>query len=72
MDTADTRLTGLALAWLFTRGKRPGTRKELERALRPLVEHRCSRAECAARFEALVDELPGASSSRPGDAAAWS
>lgn len=57
MDTTDTRLTGLALAWLLTRGKRPGTRKELERALRPLVEHRWSRAECAARFEALVDEL---------------
>jgi hypothetical protein len=57
MDTADTRLTGLALSWLFTRGKRPGTRRELEQALRPLVEHRWSRAEWSARFEALVEVL---------------
>lgn len=57
MDTADTRLAGLALSWLFTRGKRQGTRKELEQALRPLVEHRWSRAEWTSRFEALVEEL---------------
>lgn len=57
METTDTRLTGLALSWLSTRGKRLGTRKELEQALRPLVEHRWSRAEWSARFEALVEVL---------------
>jgi hypothetical protein len=57
METADSRLTGLALAWLSTRAKQQGTRKELEQALRPLVEHRWSGAEWTAHFEALVEEL---------------
>lgn len=57
MDTADTRLTGLALSWLTTRGSRPGTRKELSSALHPFVEHRWSRAEWTARFESLVEAL---------------
>ncbi|MBJ6765512.1 hypothetical protein JGU66_32565 [Myxococcaceae bacterium JPH2] len=57
MDAADTRLEGLALAWLATRSSRPGTRKELADALRPFVEHRWSRAEWARRFEPLVDTL---------------
>ncbi|NMO18834.1 hypothetical protein HPC49_40620 [Pyxidicoccus fallax] len=57
MDTADTRLRGLALAWLTTRLKRPGTRKELEGALAPFVEHRLSRAEWKARFDTLLEGL---------------
>jgi hypothetical protein len=57
MDTADSRLAGLALAWLSTRAKKQGTRKELEQALRPLVEHRWSRAQWTTRLEALVEEL---------------
>jgi hypothetical protein len=57
MDTADTRLEGLALSWLTTRLKRPGTRKELEQALAPFVEHRLSGAEWKARFDTLVEAL---------------
>ncbi|MBZ4422247.1 hypothetical protein [Myxococcus sp. RHSTA-1-4] len=57
METADTRLTGLALSWLVTRLKRPGTRKELEDALHPFVEHRLSRAEWQARFATLLEAL---------------
>lgn len=57
METADTRLTGLALSWLTTRTERRGTRKELEGALRPFVEHRLSRAEWQERFDTLLDAL---------------
>ncbi|RJS23155.1 hypothetical protein DRW03_12590 [Corallococcus sp. H22C18031201] len=57
MDAADTRLEGLALAWLATRSSRPGTRKELADALHPFVEHRWSRAEWARRYETLVDTM---------------
>lgn len=57
MDTADTRLAGLALSWLTTRGKKPGTRKELEDALRPFVEHRLSRAQWKERLDALLARL---------------
>jgi hypothetical protein len=59
MDTADTRLTGLALSWLTTRADRRGTRNELEGALWPFVEHRLSRAEWKARFDALLAGLLG-------------
>ncbi|MCP3138694.1 hypothetical protein [Pyxidicoccus xibeiensis] len=57
MESTDTRLEGLALSWLTTRGKKPGTRKELEDALRPFVEHRLSRAEWKARCAPLVEKL---------------
>lgn len=59
MDTADTRLTGLALSWLTTRADRRGTRKELEGALWPFVEHRLSRAEWKTRFTTLLEGLLG-------------
>ncbi len=57
METVDTRLAGLALSWLTTRPQRRGTRKALEEALRPLVEHRLSRGEWKERAGALVDGL---------------
>ncbi len=57
METADTRLTGLALSWLTIRTERRGTRKELEGALRPFVEHRLSRAEWKERFDTLLQGL---------------
>ncbi|ADO75790.1 hypothetical protein [Stigmatella aurantiaca] len=57
MDTADTRLTGLALSWLLTRGQKPGSQRELDAALRPFVEHRFSPAQCKERFEALREGL---------------
>ncbi|WP_164007120.1 hypothetical protein [Pyxidicoccus trucidator] len=57
METADTRLTGLALSWFTTRTERRGTRKELEGALRPFVEHRLSRAEWKERFDTLLEAL---------------
>ncbi|WP_201963026.1 hypothetical protein [Comamonas sp. JC664] len=47
----------MALAWLMTRSERRGTRKELEAALRPFVEHQLSRAEWKARFESLLAAL---------------
>jgi len=59
MDAADERLAGLALSWLFTRGARGDSRAELEGALRPLVEHRFSRAEWKARVQTLVEGLLG-------------
>ncbi|MFP2934523.1 hypothetical protein ACLESO_57330, partial [Pyxidicoccus sp. 3LG] len=59
MESADTRLEGLALSWLTTRGKTPGTRRELEDALRPFVEHRLSRPEWKTRCDALVEKLLG-------------
>ncbi|MCY1016195.1 hypothetical protein [Pyxidicoccus sp. MSG2] len=59
MNPADPRLAGIAMCWLFTRGKKPGSRKELETALRPFVEHRLSSAESKARFDMLVSRLTG-------------
>ncbi|MFP2908573.1 hypothetical protein ACLESD_26675 [Pyxidicoccus sp. 3LFB2] len=59
MDIADTRLTGLALSWLTTRTERRGTRKEMESALRPFVEHRLGRAEWKECFDALLKSLLG-------------
>lgn len=59
MDPADSRLTGIAMCWLFTRGKKPGTRRELEAALRPFVEHRLSSAESKTHFDTLVARLLG-------------
>ncbi|MGE6757929.1 hypothetical protein ACQKGO_07975 [Corallococcus interemptor] len=57
-DTPDTRLQGLALAWLATRtDKKPGTRNELAKTLHAFVEHRWSRGEWTERFDALVDRL---------------
>ncbi|XSE93100.1 hypothetical protein VZL07_22030 [Pseudomyxococcus flavus] len=41
----------------MTRSERRGTRKELEAALRPFVEHRLSRAEWKARFDSLLEAL---------------
>ncbi|RKH06114.1 hypothetical protein D7V97_23090 [Corallococcus sp. CA053C] len=61
MDTTenpDTRLQGLALAWLATRPeKKPGTRNELAKTLHAFVEHRWSRGEWTERFEALLEGL---------------
>ncbi|QSQ19583.1 hypothetical protein JY651_30250 [Pyxidicoccus parkwayensis] len=59
MNPTDPRLAGIALCWLLTRGKKPGTRKELETALRPFVEHRLSSAESKARFDTVVTRLLG-------------
>ena len=59
METADTRLSGLALSWLTTRSERRGTRKELEGALWAFVEHRLSRAEWKARCDMLLEGLLG-------------
>lgn len=59
MGSADHRLSGIALCWLMTRSERRGTRKELEDALRPFVEHQLSRAEWKLRFEALMEALLG-------------
>lgn len=59
MNPADPRLAGIALCWLLTRGKKPGSRKELETALRPFVEHRLSNAEAKARVDTLVERLLG-------------
>ncbi|NOJ77748.1 hypothetical protein [Myxococcus xanthus] len=59
MGSADHRLSGIALSWLMTRSERRGTRKELEDALRPFVEHQLSRAEWKLRFEALMEALLG-------------
>ncbi|QDE88841.1 hypothetical protein BHS06_07555 [Myxococcus xanthus] len=59
MGSADHRLSGIALSWLMTRSERRGTRKELEDALRPFVEHQLSRAEWKLRFEALMEALVG-------------
>ncbi len=41
----------------MTRNERRGTRKELEAALRPFVEHRLSRSEWKGEFEALLQAL---------------
>ncbi|RKH57127.1 hypothetical protein [Corallococcus llansteffanensis] len=60
MDTEnpDTRLQGLALAWLATRPeKKPGTRNELAKTLHAFVEHRWSRGEWTERFDALLEGL---------------
>lgn len=61
MDTTenpDTRLQGLALAWLATRPeKKPGTRNELAKTLHAFVEHRWSRGEWTERFDALLTTL---------------
>ncbi len=57
MTLTDERLAGLALAWLLTRPKRRGSRKELNKALMPIVAHRWSRAEWASRCDALLEEL---------------
>ncbi|NVJ00907.1 hypothetical protein HV824_22705 [Myxococcus sp. AM009] len=60
MGSADHRLSGIALSWLMTRGsERLGTRRELEDALRPFVEHQLSRAEWKLRFETLLEALLG-------------
>ncbi|WAM28040.1 hypothetical protein [Myxococcus sp. NMCA1] len=59
MGSADHRLSGIALSWLMTRSERRGTRKELDDALRPFVEHQLSRAEWKLRFEALMEALLG-------------
>ncbi|MCY1033907.1 hypothetical protein OV207_20810 [Corallococcus sp. BB11-1] len=57
-DTPDTRLQGLALAWLATRSeKKPGTRNELAKTLHAFVEHRWSRGEWTERFDALLEGL---------------
>ncbi|QAT83214.1 hypothetical protein EJ065_1615 [Corallococcus coralloides] len=57
-DTPDTRLQGLALAWLATRSeKKAGTRTELTKTLHAFVEHRWSRGEWSGRFDALLTEL---------------
>ncbi|RKG56638.1 hypothetical protein D7X30_23620 [Corallococcus sp. AB011P] len=57
-DTPDTRLQGLALAWLATRSeKKAGTRNELAKTLHAFVEHRWSRGEWNGRFDALLTEL---------------
>ncbi|RKG67517.1 hypothetical protein D7V80_15995 [Corallococcus sp. CA054B] len=57
-DTPDTRLQGLALAWLATRSeKKAGTRNELVKTLHAFVEHRWSRGEWTGRFDALLAEL---------------
>lgn len=57
-DTPDTRLQGLALAWLATRSeKKAGTRNELAKTLHAFVEHRWSRGEWTGRFDALLTEL---------------
>ncbi|RKG81184.1 hypothetical protein D7W79_05985 [Corallococcus exercitus] len=54
----DTRLQGLALAWLATRtDKKPGTRNDLAKTLLSFVEHRWSRGEWSERFEALMERL---------------
>lgn len=57
MNPADPRLAGIALCWFLTRGKKSGSRKDLEAALRPFVEHRLSNAESKARFDTLVERL---------------
>ncbi|WP_226993990.1 hypothetical protein [Myxococcus hansupus] len=41
----------------MTRSERRGTRKELEAALRPFVEHQLSRSEWKLRFESLLEAL---------------
>ncbi|AFE04203.1 hypothetical protein COCOR_01664 [Corallococcus coralloides DSM 2259] len=57
-DTPDTRLQGLALAWLATRSeKKAGTRNELAKTLHAFVEHRWSRGEWTGRFDVLLTEL---------------
>ncbi|MBZ4376887.1 hypothetical protein [Corallococcus sp. AS-1-6] len=57
-DTPDTRIQGLALAWLATRSeKKAGTRTELAKTLHAFVEHRWSRGEWTGRFDALLTEL---------------
>ncbi|MFP2901258.1 hypothetical protein [Corallococcus sp. 4LFB] len=57
-DTPDTRLQGLALAWLATRSeKKAGTRNELAKTLHAFVEHRWSRGEWTGRFDALLTGL---------------
>ncbi|MBN9687553.1 MULTISPECIES: hypothetical protein [unclassified Corallococcus] len=57
-DTPDTRLQGLALAWLATRAdKKPGTRNALAATLHAFVEHRWSRGEWTGRLDSLVERL---------------
>ncbi|GMU01181.1 hypothetical protein KH5H1_53010 [Corallococcus caeni] len=57
-DTSDTRLQGLALAWLATRtDKKPGTRNDLAKTLHAFVEHRWSRGEWSERFDSLLERL---------------
>ncbi|MBN8469063.1 hypothetical protein JYJ95_21375 [Corallococcus exiguus] len=57
-DTPDTRLQGLALAWLATRSeKKAGTRNEVAKTLHAFVEHRWSRGEWTGRFDSLLTEL---------------
>ncbi|NNB90581.1 hypothetical protein HJC10_18130 [Corallococcus exiguus] len=57
-DTPDTRLQGLALAWLATRAdKKPGTLNALATTLHAFVEHRWSRGEWTERFDSLVERL---------------
>ncbi|NBD08137.1 hypothetical protein [Corallococcus silvisoli] len=57
-ETPDTRLQGLALAWLATRTeKSPGTRAALAKTLHAFVEHRWSRGEWSERFDSLLAGL---------------
>ncbi|WP_404364705.1 hypothetical protein ACIHQR_31090 [Corallococcus coralloides] len=57
-DTPDTRLQGLALAWLATRtDAKPGTRNALAKTLQAFVEHHWSRGEWTERFDSLVERL---------------
>lgn len=57
-ETPDTRLQGLALAWLATRTeKNPGTRNALAKTLHAFVEHRWSRGEWTERFDSLLTAL---------------
>ncbi|TQF16711.1 hypothetical protein FJV41_06735 [Myxococcus llanfairpwllgwyngyllgogerychwyrndrobwllllantysiliogogogochensis] len=57
MDSADNRLAGLALTWLAPRPHRTGTRAELDKALRPFVEHRLSRAEWKTLLDSVLEHL---------------
>lgn len=57
MDSIDTRLKGLTLSWLLTQPKGRGTRKKLEEALWPLVEHRLRSGEWKEHHAAQVAAL---------------
>jgi hypothetical protein len=49
--TETSRLGGLALAWLLTRAEGKGSRGDLSRALRPLVEHRWTGGEWSTQLD---------------------
>ncbi|ADO71361.1 hypothetical protein [Stigmatella aurantiaca] len=55
--TERSRISELALLWLLTRAQGKGSRNDLSRALKPLVEHRWSSGEWSAQLDQSLASL---------------